>query len=129
MCRFWFQPMTAAVTAGWLVGTPISVVNAADPSSGKTVFGANCTTCHSVQPGRNMVGPNLFGIIGRKTGTVPGFHYSTANQNASIVWSEAIMNKYLQSPRSMIPGTIMTYAGLKNDEKRADLVAYLATLK
>ena len=104
-------------------------LRAADPAAGKSVFGANCSICHSVQPGKNMVGPSLFGIMGRKTGSVPGFHYSPANQNADIVWDPATLDKYLQSPRSVIPGTIMTYGGLKDDAKRADLIAYLATLK
>jgi cytochrome c2 len=104
-------------------------VRAADPAAGKSLFNANCSICHSVQPGRNMVGPSLFGIMGRKTSSVPGFHYSPANQNADIVWDQATLDKYLQSRRSAIPGTIMTYGGLKDDAKRADLIAYLATLK
>ncbi len=102
---------------------------AADPAAGKSVFNSNCSICHSVQPGKNMIGPSLFGVVGRKTGTVPGFHYSPANQNANITWDQATLDKYLQSPRSVIPGTIMTYGGLKDDTKRSDLIAYLATLK
>ena len=85
--------------------------------------------CHSVQPGKNMVGPSLFGVVGRKTGSVPGFHYSPANQNANLTWDPATLDKYLQSPRTVIPGTTMTYGGLKDDTKRSDLIAYLATLK
>ncbi len=102
---------------------------AADPSAGKSVFNSACSICHSVQPGKNMVGPSLFGIVGRKTGSVPGFHYSPANQNANITWDQGTLDRYLQSPRSVIPGTIMTYGGLKDDAKRADLIAYLATLR
>jgi cytochrome c len=102
---------------------------AADPAAGKSVFNANCSICHSVQPGKNLVGPSLFGIMGRKTGSIPGFHYSPANQNANITWDPATLDKYLQSPRAVIPGTIMTYAGLKDDTKRADLIAYLGSLK
>ena len=101
----------------------------ADPAAGKTVFNSVCSICHSVQPGKNMVGPSLFGIVGRKTGSVPGFHYSPANQNANLTWDQATLDKYLQSPRTVIPGTLMTYGGLKDDAKRADLIAYLATLK
>jgi cytochrome c len=91
---------------------------AADPAAGKSVFSSFCSICHSAQPGKNMVGPSLFDVVGRKTGSVAGFHYSPANQD-----------KYLQSPRTVIPGTTMTYGGLKDDTKRADLIAYLATLK
>jgi cytochrome c2 len=102
---------------------------AADPAAGKSVFSSACSICHSVQPGKNLVGPSLFGIMGRKTGSVPGFHYSPANQNANITWDPATLDKYLQSPRTVSPGTIMTYAGLKDDTRRADLIAYLGTLK
>ena len=102
---------------------------AADPAAGKSVFNSYCSLCHTVQPDRNMIGPSLFGIVGRKTGSVPGFHYSPANQAANLTWDEATLDKYLQSPRTMIPSTIMTYGGLKDDTKRANLIAYLATLK
>ncbi len=102
---------------------------AADPAAGKSVFTSFCSICHSAQPGKNMVGPSLFDVVGRKTGSVPGFHYSPANQGANLTWDAATLDKYLQSPRTVIPGTTMTYGGLKDDTKRADLIAYLATLK
>jgi cytochrome c2 len=102
---------------------------AADPAAGKSVFSSVCSICHSIQPGKNGVGPSLFGVVGRKTGSVPGFHYSPANQNANLTWDTATLDKYLQGPRTVIPGTLMTYSGLKDDTKRADLIAYLATLK
>jgi cytochrome c2 len=102
---------------------------AADPAAGKAVFSSVCSICHSIQPGKNGVGPSLFGVVGRKTGSVPGFHYSPANQNANLIWDTATLDKYLQGPRTVIPGTLMTYSGLKDDTKRADLIAYLATLK
>src|SRR5579863_6061888 len=106
-----------------------ATANAADPAAGKSVFNANCSICHSPQAGRNMVGPSLFGIVGRKTGSVAGFHYSDANKGANLTWDDATLDKYLQSPRTMIPGTTMTYGGMKDDAKRADLIAYLDTLK
>jgi hypothetical protein len=77
---------------------------------------------------KNMVGPSLFGLIGRKSGSVAGFHYSAANKAADITWNADILDKYLTSPRDVVPGTIMTYAGLKDAGKRADLIAYLETL-
>jgi cytochrome c2 len=101
---------------------------AADPSAGQTIFKTQCGICHSPLQGKNMVGPSLFGVIGRKSGTVDGFHYSAANRNADITWSPEILEKYLIAPREVVPGTIMTYPGLKDDEKRADVIAYLATL-
>ena len=120
--------LVAIMGSLWLAGIGTQA-KAADPAAGKSVFNSYCSICHSVQPGKNMVGPSLFGVVGRKSGAVPGFRYSPANQSANITWDQAILDKYLQSPRSVIPGTIMTYAGLKDDSKRADLIAYLATLK
>jgi cytochrome c len=119
--------------AGVMLTLSLAVVGpqakAADPAAGKSVFNSVCSICHSVQQGKNLIGPSLFGIVGRKTGAAAGFHYSTANQNANLTWDQATLDKYLQSPRTVIPGTVMTYAGLKDDTKRADLIAYLATLK
>ena len=119
---------SAVVVAGMFL-TLVAQANAADPAAGKSVFSAQCSICHSPLPGKNMVGPSLFGVVGRKTGSVSGFHYSAANLAANLTWDEATLDKYLQSPRTMVPGTMMTYGGLKDDAKRADLIAYLATLK
>src|SRR5215472_8507208 len=87
----------------------IVAANGADPNEGKAVYSSVCSICHSVQPGKNLVGPSLFGIMGRKTGSVPGFHYSPANQNANLTWDQATLDKYLQAPRATIPGTSMIY--------------------
>ncbi len=111
-----------------LIGAASSAL-AADPAAGKSVFTNVCSICHSAQPGRNGVGPSLFGVVGRKTGSEFGFHYSPANQNANLTWDAATLDRYLQAPRTVIPGTTMTYGGLKDDTKRADLIAYLATVK
>ncbi|HET6184888.1 MAG TPA: cytochrome c family protein [Acetobacteraceae bacterium] len=102
---------------------------AGDAAAGKSVFQSSCSICHSAQPGQNRVGPTLYGVVGRKTGSVPGYAYSPANQSANITWDAATLDKYLANPRAMIPGTKMTYAGLSDPAKRADLIAYLATLK
>jgi cytochrome c len=122
-------PRLAAVMASLALAGLGPHAQAADPAAGKAVFSSVCSICHSVQAGKNGIGPSLFDVVGRKTGSVPGFHYSPANQNANLTWDTATLDKYLQSPRTVIPGTIMTYAGLKDDTKRADLIAYLATLK
>jgi cytochrome c len=101
---------------------------AADAEAGQAVFKTQCGICHSPLAGKNMVGPSLFGITGRNSGSVEGFHYSAANKSADITWTPDALDKYLTAPREVVPGTIMTYAGLKDDTKRADLIAYLATL-
>ncbi len=104
---------------------------AADPDldAGARVFKQQCSACHASVPGRNGIGPSLAGVVDRKAGDVPVFHYSSANQAAGYTWDAAHLDPYLANPRGTMPGTSMTYAGLKNDEQRANLIAYLATLK
>jgi len=112
----------------FLVLAGSTAVHAADPEAGQAVFKTQCGICHSVVQGKNMVGPSLFGVVGRKSGSIEGFRYSAANKGSDITWSPEILDKYLTAPREVVPGTIMTYAGLKDDTKRADLIAYLETL-
>lgn len=95
-----------------------------DAAKGKRVF-AQCMTCHSVQEGRNNVGPSLYQIVGRESGTIPGFKYSAANQNSDVVWTEENLFNYLENPQAYIPGTIMAFPGLRNPQDRADVIAYL----
>jgi cytochrome c len=101
---------------------------AADAAAGQAVFKSQCSICHSVSPGKNMTGPSLAGLVGRTTGSVENFHYSAANKAIGLTWDAATLDKYLLAPRAVVPGTTMTYAGLKDDAKRADLIAYLSTL-
>lgn len=108
------------IPAAWAAG---------DPAKGKAVFMATCSICHSAAPGQNKIGPTLFGVVGRKTGSVPGYSYSPANKAADLTWDAATLDKYLESPKSVIPKTKMTYAGQKDPTKRADIIAYLETLK
>jgi cytochrome c len=117
-----------AALAAALIG-PAGPARAADPDAGKAVFRSVCAICHSDQAGNNKIGPTLFGVVGRKTGAIAGYAYSTGNQNANLTWDPETLDKYLVSPKTIVPGTKMTYAGLKDDTKRADLIAYLATLK
>lgn len=100
----------------------------ADPAAGEKVF-AVCKTCHAVEAGKNMVGPSLHGLQGRAAGSAPGYSYSAANKTSGIVWSNEKLFQYLEAPQRVVPGTKMTYTGVKDAQKRADLVAYLDTLK
>lgn len=123
-------PRITAACLGLAAGLlTLNPAQAQDADAGKTVFKQICSICHEVVKDRNRVGPSLFGIVGRKSGEVPGFHYSDANKNSNLTWDAATLDKYLTGPRAMVPGTTMAYAGLKDDQKRKDLIAYMATLK
>jgi cytochrome c len=100
---------------------------AQDAEHGQIIFKA-CAACHATDDA-NRVGPGMGAIIGRKAGTVPGFRYSNAMKMSDIVWDAKILNAYLESPQKVVPGNRMPYAGLKDPTDRADLVAYLATLR
>ncbi|UVO55871.1 cytochrome c family protein [Sphingomonas sp. SUN039] len=99
-----------------------------DAAAGEKVF-LNCKTCHSSEAGKNMVGPSLHSIQGRHSGEIPGFSYSAANKASGIVWSDEKLFQYLENPQRVIPGTKMTYTGVKDPQQRANLIAYLNTLK
>lgn len=117
-----------ARAAAWLL---LSVLPAwaGDAASGERLFRTQCGSCHSVQPGRNMLGPSLFGVYGRAYGTAPGFRYPPAGQDAAVVWDERSLDRFLADPRSVLPRTSMLFAGLRTPAARADIVAYLQTLK
>ena len=118
--------------ATFVSGIALSSVGQAiaqDATAGALVFKAQCGICHSPQAGRNLSGPSLFDVVGRPAGKVAGFHYSPANRDSGLIWDTATLDRYLTSPATAVPHTIMTYPGLKDAQKRADLIAYLATLR
>jgi len=96
----------------------------ADAVHGKSVF-VQCQACHVIDAGQNRVGPSLHAVVGRHSGQEPNFAYSAANKNSGIVWTEEVLFKYLENPRGYVPGTKMSFVGLKNPQDRADVIAYL----
>ncbi|MBT8447611.1 MAG: c-type cytochrome [Gammaproteobacteria bacterium] len=103
---------------------------AADAARGEKVF-VQCRGCHmAAADGAHMAGPNLYGVIGREAGTAAGFgFYSAAMKAAGISWSPERLDSYLANPRAVLAGTSMAYGGLKDAGARADLIAYLQSLK
>jgi len=101
---------------------------AQNAENGQKVFRQVCSICHEVAAGKNRVGPSLFGVVGRKSGSVADFHYSDEMKSAGLTWDAATLDRFLAGPRAVVAGTRMAYAGVKDDAKRQDLVAYLATL-
>nr|1CO6_A Chain A, PROTEIN (CYTOCHROME C2) [Blastochloris viridis]1CRY_A Chain A, CYTOCHROME C2 [Blastochloris viridis]1IO3_A Chain A, CYTOCHROME C2 [Blastochloris viridis] len=96
-----------------------------DAASGEQVF-KQCLVCHSIGPGaKNKVGPVLNGLFGRHSGTIEGFAYSDANKNSGITWTEEVFREYIRDPKAKIPGTKMIFAGVKDEQKVSDLIAYI----
>ncbi len=118
--------LLSAIVATAFLGT--TLVSAQDVENGGEVF-KRCRACHDVgDTAKNKVGPILNGIIGRKAGTIEGFKYSDANLKAGAdgwVWTEEKMSEYLLNPRAAMPGNKMAFAGLKDEQDRKDLIAYL----
>ena len=96
-----------------------------DPAAGEKVF-TQCKACHQIgETAKNAVGPELNGLFGRHSGSVAGYNYSDANKNSGITWDETVFREYIKAPRTKIPGTKMTFVGLKDDQKITDLIAFL----
>ena len=122
--RFFFVVAALAVPACCMAGYKPDVEN------GKATFAMNCGVCHSVQEaGGPNQGPNMIGLVGRKAGSQPEFPmYSAALKASGITWSTKTLDKFLVNPGAMVPGTIMPLQ-IPDDKTRADVIAYLATLK
>ena len=117
MRRFVFVALLAIAGAG--------EASAQDAAAGEKVFGV-CKACHQIgETAKNNVGPQLNGIVGRKSGTVPGYNYTAANKDSGITWDEATFREYIKDPKAKIPGTKMIYAGLKDEQRTNDLFAFL----
>ena len=102
---------------------------AEDVEMGAKVF-KKCMTCHTAEDTTNKIGPSLKGVVGRKAATVEGFKYSDAmlaKGAEGVVWDEATLAAYLPNPKSFVPGTKMTFPGLKNPEDVANVIAFLKT--
>lgn len=98
-----------------------------DAAEGEKVF-RKCKACHSVEEGQNKVGPSLFNIIGRTPGTVEGFRYSKGMEafgEEGNVWDDATLSEYLEKPRDVVEKTKMAFAGLRKEDDRENVIAYL----
>jgi cytochrome c len=115
------------LSVGALLAMSITAAHAQDINAGQQVF-QQCAACHSID-GSNGVGPSLKDIDGRKVGTFPGFRYSRAMKGAGYAWDAARLDAYIASPQAAIPGNVMPFSGLPDTKQRADLIAYLLTVK
>jgi cytochrome c len=122
--------MKTIVSAAAIILLAASSAQAQDAAAGEKVF-KKCMACHAVGEGAaNKVGPELNGIVGRTAGTVEGFSYSQGMKDAGaggLVWTEENLSKYLENPKGTIPGNKMAFAGLKKEDERANVIAFLKT--
>jgi len=101
-----------------------------DPAKGQDIFNENCSTCHTAAAtSADSTTLSLFGVVGRKAGSNADFSYSPAMQGAGFVWTPEKLNAYIANPPAVVPNNIMYFPGLPDAGQRADLVAYLASLK
>lgn len=123
MKRFGFMVLSAALVLG-----AASARADGDVEAGKKTF-AKCGICHAVEAGKNKIGPSLYGVVGRKSASIPDFAYSDAMKAANKTWDAATLNEWITNPKAMVPGTKMIFAGLPSQTDRDNVIAYLSTLK
>jgi cytochrome c len=115
-----------AAIAALLLGSMPSLA-AGDAAAGKQAFTTTCGACHSTEPGVNKLGPSLAGIVGSKSGAVPGYNFSPSLKAANITWDEQTLDKFLENPSADVHGTKMIVS-VPNAEHRRNIIAYLKTL-
>ena len=118
------KPAPAAIVGQALPPNSAPTMIGGDVVAGRQVF-KKCEVCHSLEPGKTLVGPSLAGIVGRKAGAEPGYDYSPAMKQANIAWDDKALDAYLADPQKLVPGNKMPFAGLKTDHDRADVIAFL----
>ena len=106
-----------------LIILTVSIANTADLVKGKKAF-KKCVACHSLEEGKNKIGPPLNNLMGRKAGSVKGYKYSKAMKNSGVVWNEESLDKFLTKPRKFIPKTKMSFRGIKKKSLRDDLISF-----
>lgn len=117
-----FQGMMAVIVALMVGATSVRAEGDAD--AGKKIYN-KCKACHALEAGKNRVGPSLHGIVGREAGTVGEFKYSDAMKESGIAWTAEEIDAYLADPKGFIPGNKMAFPGLKKEQDRADVIAFI----
>jgi cytochrome c len=110
-------------------GSAIAAEASGDAVAGRAIFQRICQTCHSAEIGINKVGPSLWNVVGRQAASVPDFVYSDGMKSNKSIWSASSLDAYLADPRGDVHGAKMFFKGLPEAKDRADVIAYLQTLK
>ncbi|MFI5023533.1 MAG: c-type cytochrome [Alphaproteobacteria bacterium] len=122
MLRLNLVALTTALAFSVVAGEALA---AGDVAAGEKVYTAQCKACHSLDSGKNGIGPSLSGVVGRKSGAGAGFKYSDAMAKGDMTWDEASLAKYLKSPKDVVPGNKMLAGALKSDDDIQNVIAFL----
>lgn len=123
--------IAALLFGGTALAQNVDTERLPDPARGEALF-KTCRTCHAINPGEVKIGPSLAGVVGRRPGSVPAFGYSQDMIDygtSGVVWNPKTLDRFLTKPRAMISGTKMVFQGFRKPTDRADLIAYLSTLR
>lgn len=120
--------MPKSLVALSLAACAHAALAAGDPAKGQQAF-QECAACHATTQGTNGVGPSLFGVAGRKAAAVPGFAYSSALKKSDLTWTAQNLDAFIANPQQKVSGNNMPYAGMSDAQERANLVAYLQSLR
>jgi cytochrome c len=117
------------VIGSLILGALVALIGlqGASAASGASVFKRYCSVCHSVEEGKNKLGPSLANVVGRHSASL-SFSYSGRMKTLGVVWTPENLDRFLTDPSEMVPGTPMTFPGVKNDDERKALIDYLAKL-
>ena len=118
----------AAQTSGQRVPSPTTTTapGIGDIATGKLVF-RKCQACHSLEPGKNGLGPSSAGLVGKKASSVPNYNYSPAMKGSNLTWDVTTLDAYLSDPQKLVPGNKMPFPGLKTENERNAVIAFLAS--
>lgn len=125
-----FLPAVQSAAAAFAADASVVIKDATgvsftgDATAGQTKFGP-CAACHKLEANKNGVGPSLHGVFGRKAGTAAGYTFSPAMKKFGTAWDAQLIADYIENPRKIVPGTKMSYAGMKKPQDRANVVAYI----
>ena len=119
---------TIILGAALALTAPTIVLADCDAEAGKKQYN-KCAACHSTEPGVQLMGPSLHGLIGREVGSAEDFTYSLAMEEADFTWSAQTLDAFLASPSSEVPGTSMPFGGIRKPDQRAALVCYIESLR
>lgn len=124
--RSWQVKNWIGVVIALMAGVVASAASAQDVAKGERVFNTQCKACHTLQRGgATTMGPNLYRIMGRRSGTGQGYGYSEVMRKFALEWNDTTLAAYLRDPRADMPGTKMVFAGIKQRDQMADVIAYL----